>query len=76
MEVGMVTKTSMEVFITTSGKLFDNVDEAIEQDKRDELERLAKFVLGDDYLEDIDYTNIADFIYDNFEDVKEIVERS
>lgn len=70
----MVTKRNMEVYITYSGKIFDNVDEAIEQDKKERIEELLRKVIGEKYyLMDNEYELLSNSIYDRFESIEEIV---
>lgn len=64
----------MEVYITYSGKIFDNVDEAIEQDKKERIEELLRKVIGEKYyLMDNEYELLSNSIYDRFESIEEIV---
>lgn len=74
MEVLMVTKRTMEVFVTYSGKIFDNIDEAIEQDKKERIEELLRKVIGEKYyLMDNEYELLSNSIYDRFESIEEII---
>lgn len=64
----------MEVYMTYSGKIFDNVDEAIEQDKKERIEELLRKVIGEKYyLMDNEYELLSNSIYDRFESIEEIV---
>lgn len=64
----------MEVFVTYSGKIFDNIDEAIEQDKKERIEELLRKVIGEKYyLMDNEYELLSNSIYDRFESIEEIV---
>lgn len=74
MEVQMVTKEMMEVFVTQSGKVFKNYEEAVEQDKKERISNLLRGVIANDYfLTDKEYKMFSDFIYDRFESIEEIV---
>lgn len=64
----------MEVFVTYSGKIFDNIDEAIEQDKKERIEELLRKVIGEKYyLMDNEYELLSNSIYERFESIEEIV---
>lgn len=64
----------MEVYITYSGKIFDNVDEAIEQDKKERIEEILRKIIGEKYyLMDNEYELLSNSIYDRFELIEEIV---
>ena len=64
----------MEVFVTYSGKIFDNIDEAIEQDKKERIEELLRKVISEKYyLMDNEYELLSNSIYDRFESIEEIV---
>lgn len=70
----MVTKKTMEVFATTDGKIFENYEDAFEEDKKERIIALVKKVIGSKYyLLDNEYKIISDFIYDRFESIEEIV---
>lgn len=74
MEVLMVTKEMMEVFVTQSGKVFKNYEEAVEQDKKERISNLLRGVIANEYfLTDKEYKMFSDFIYDRFESLEEIV---
>ena len=64
----------MEVYVTYSGKIFDNIDEAIEQDKKERIEELLRKVIGEKYyLMDNEYELLSNSIYERFESIEEIV---
>lgn len=70
----MVTKEMMEVFVTQSGKVFKNYEEAVEQDKKERISNLLRGVIANEYfLTDKEYKMFSDFIYDRFESIEEIV---
>lgn len=74
MEVKMVTKEMMEVFVTQSGKVFKDYEEAVEQDKKERISNLFRGVIANEYfLTDKEYKMFSDFIYDRFESIEEIV---
>lgn len=74
MEVRMVTKKTMEVYVTTNGKVFENYEEAVEKDKKERITGLLRTVIaGKYYLMDDEYEIMSDFIYDRFESIEEIV---
>lgn len=74
MEVEMVTKKTMEVYVTTNGKVFENYEEAVEKDKKERITGLLRTVIaGKYYLMDDEYEIMSDFIYDRFESIEEIV---
>ena len=70
----MVTKKTMEVYVTTNGKVFENYEEAVEKDKKERITGLLRTVIaGKYYLMDDEYEIMSDFIYDRFESIEEIV---
>lgn len=71
----MVRKEIMEVFVTSGGEVFQDYNRAIKQSTKEDIIELIRKKIGVKYflLED-EYKMISDFIYDNFEEIKEIVE--
>ena len=74
MEVGMVRKEIMEVYVTSGGEVYQDYNRAFEQNKREEIIDLMKKEIGTKYfLMDNEYELISNFICDKFEEIEEIV---
>lgn len=64
----------MEVYVTNKGEIFKFHSEALEQEKKDDIEKLLHDTIGSKYyFMSNEYELLTNLIYDNFEKFKGII---
>lgn len=73
MEVEMVTKKTMEVYVTNEGNVFKDYKEAVEHDKKERIIDLLKRNINNKYyFMDSEYEIFSEIIYCKFDLLEDI----